>query len=67
MVDIGVLGQVWYNPSAPAAFVDFNTRHKCRNFEDVRKWAEARQLPKDVPSDFLQPPKDADRVFPGVP
>jgi len=66
-VDIGVLGQVWYHPSAPAPFVDFNTRHKCRNFEDVRKWAEARQLPAQVPPDFLQPPTDSDVVFPGVP
>jgi len=66
-VDIGVLGQVWYNPPAPAAFVDFNTRHKCRNFEDVRRWAEARQLPKNVPPDFLQPPNEGDRIFPGVP
>lgn len=66
-VDIGVLGQVWYNPSAPSAFVDFNTKHKCRNFEDVRKWAEARQLPKDAPPDFLQPPQEGDRIFDGIP
>ncbi|KIW09900.1 hypothetical protein PV08_11676 [Exophiala spinifera] len=66
-VDIGVLGQVWYNPSSPAPFVDFNTMHKCRNFEDVRKWAEARQLPKDVPPDFLQPPADISHILPGVP
>ncbi len=43
-VDTGVLGQVWYNPKAPEAFPDFNTRHKCKNYEDVRRWAEALQV-----------------------
>ena len=69
-VDVGVFGQVWYRPSPdapPAAFVDFNTNHKCRNYEDVRRWAEVRQLPKDVPDDFLQPPAEGVRILDGVP
>lgn len=69
-VDIGVLGQVWYQPEsseAPQAFVDFNTRHTCRNFEDVRRWAEERQMPVEVPGDFLEPPKEGDRVYSEVP
>ena len=66
-VDIGVLGQVWYNQSAPSAFVDFNTQHKCRNFDAVRQWAEVRQLPKEVPDDFLQPPEPGDMIYPEIP
>ncbi|KAJ4359768.1 uncharacterized protein N0V89_000324 [Didymosphaeria variabile] len=70
-VDIGVLGQVWYQPEgkAPEPFVDFNTVHKCRNFEDVRGWAERHQLPpaKDTPVDFLELPREGDRVWTEVP
>ena len=66
-VDIGVLGQVWWNPSAPQAYVDFNTRHTCRNFDTIRQWAEDHQAPAEVPSDFLQPPKEGDRIFESIP
>jgi len=55
-VDTGVLGQVWWDPEEPHAFTDFNTHHICKNFDDVRAWAEVRQLPTNVPEDFLAPP-----------
>ncbi|RDW72708.1 oxidase ustYa family protein [Aspergillus mulundensis] len=44
-IDVGVLGQVWIHPEHPSPFVDFNTEHVCRNFEDIRAWAEMNQLP----------------------
>lgn len=65
-VDTAVLGQVWTQPGdepAPTAYVDFNTLHKCKNFDAVRAWAEVRQLPESVPLDFLEPPKEGDRVY----
>lgn len=67
MVDVGVLGQVWTFRKEPSAFVDFNTEHKCRDFEAVRKWAEKRQLPEVVPPDFLMPPGAEDVVYEEVP
>ncbi|OAL52345.1 hypothetical protein IQ07DRAFT_620013 [Pyrenochaeta sp. DS3sAY3a] len=70
-VDVGVLGQVWYQPpdKPVQAFVDFNTMHKCRNFDAIRDWAEKHQLPnaEDTPADFLEPPKEGDRVWHTVP
>lgn len=69
-VDIGVLGQVWWQPKSkelPEAFVDFNTKHICRNYDDVRRWAEERQLPEDVPEDYLQGPRPGDVVLDHVP
>ena len=69
-VDIGVLGQVWFQPNAtkaPEAFVDFNTVHVCRNFEDVRRWAEEHQMPAEVPEDFLEPPREGDRIYRTIP
>jgi hypothetical protein len=70
-VDVGVLGQVWYQPpgKAPEAFVDFNTFHTCRNFEQIRDWAEAHQLPaaNDHPADFLEQPKEGDKIYHEVP
>ncbi|KEF63821.1 uncharacterized protein A1O9_01799 [Exophiala aquamarina CBS 119918] len=65
--DLGFLGQVWQNQSFPSAFVDFNTQHKCRNYESLRQWAEARQLPEDVPDDFLQPPEKDDMIYAEIP
>jgi hypothetical protein len=46
-VDTGVLGQVWVAASdggAPIAFPDFNTRHKCKNYDDVKNWAQKLQV-----------------------
>lgn len=43
-VDTGVLGQVWVDPEGPEAFPDFNTKHVCKNYENVRQWAEKLQV-----------------------
>lgn len=71
VVDVAVLGQVWYQPPGKAlqAFVDFNTVHTCRNFDAIREWAEKHQLPNqgDTPSDFLALPKAGDRIYHAVP
>lgn len=40
--DYGVFGQWWVKDVGP--FVDFNTKHKCKNFEDIRAWAEQHQI-----------------------
>ncbi|KAH0330873.1 hypothetical protein KCU71_g40, partial [Aureobasidium melanogenum] len=40
--DTGVFGQWWVKDIGP--FVDFNTKHKCKNFEDIRVWAEKKQV-----------------------
>lgn len=75
-VDVGLLGEVWFWPTdpdveGPRPFVDFNVQHKCRNFEDVRRWAEARQMPEfpgsDLPEGYLRWPKHGDRIFEGTP
>ena len=66
-VDVGIFGQVWLFPENPEPFVDFNTQHRCRNYEDIQQWAEKNQLPKDVPPDFLEPPKAGDRVYTETP
>lgn len=66
-IDVGVFGQVWLYPDAPEPFVDFNTQHRCRNFEQIREWAEKHQLPEHPPSDFLEPPQLGDRIYTDVP
>jgi len=55
-VDTGVLGQVWANREKPAAFPDFNTEHKCKNYDAVRQWAEKLQAPPSgtLPGDYLK-------------
>lgn len=66
-VDVGIFGQVWLFPENPEPFVDFNTQHRCRNYEDIQQWTERNQLPEDVPPDFLEPPKAGDRVYTETP
>ena len=43
-VDTGVLGQVWIDPKEPTAFPDFSTKHVCKNYDDIRHWAERIQV-----------------------
>jgi len=68
-VDTGVLGQVWWDRKAPKAFVDFNTEHRCKDFESVRAWAEANQLPPDeeLPEDYLVPPEKGAIIYEEIP
>ncbi|KAF2129162.1 hypothetical protein P153DRAFT_341721 [Dothidotthia symphoricarpi CBS 119687] len=71
--DVGVLGQVWWKPEGeadPMPFVDFNTRHRCRDFEGVRAWAEAHQLRPETEVDmgrFYEMPKPGDTVYSAIP
>ncbi|KAJ6036234.1 hypothetical protein N7540_000513 [Penicillium herquei] len=66
-IDTGVFGQVWIYPEDPEPYVDFNTRHRCKNFEKVRRWAEANQLPTNLPNDFLLPPTQDDTIYDEMP
>ncbi|CAG8981594.1 hypothetical protein HYALB_00009473 [Hymenoscyphus albidus] len=65
--DTGVLGQIWWDKDAPKAFVDFNTEHKCKNYEAIRQWAEERQIPENVANDFLKHPESKDIIYEEIP
>lgn len=41
--DTGIFGQQWI-ADPPGPFVDFNRKHKCKNFEDIRRWAQENQV-----------------------
>lgn len=67
-VDTGVLGQVWYgHAEGTQAFPDFQSRHKCKNFDEIRDWAVALQAPPvdKLPEDYMKVPV-ADDVIPGA-
>jgi hypothetical protein len=55
--DTGVLGQVWYNKDEPQAFPDFNTKHKCKNFEAIREWGEIHQVRLPMVQYLQGPPR----------
>ncbi|KAK5996362.1 hypothetical protein PT974_01696 [Cladobotryum mycophilum] len=61
-VDTAVLGQVWIDPKKPTAFPDFNTKHFCKNYNDIQEWARKLQAPPldKIPKDYLAPPKPGD-------
>jgi len=65
-VDVGLLGQIWWDKESPEAFPDFGTKHMCRDFEYVRQWAEDHQAPEKIPEDYLRPPREED-VFNDIP
>ncbi|KAF1938481.1 hypothetical protein EJ02DRAFT_425704 [Clathrospora elynae] len=71
--DVGVLGQVWWQPDSepdPMPFVDFNTKHRCRDYEAIQTWAKAHQLPPETEvnmSRFYEMPKPGDMVFAEIP
>ncbi len=67
MPDTGLLGQVWWDRASPRAFVDFNTEHRCKDFEGIRRWAEERQIAEGVPDDFLEPPVGVEVVEEEIP
>ncbi len=47
--------------------MDFNTEHKCKNFDAIRQWAQERQIPEKVPLDFLKPPIEGYRIYNAIP
>lgn len=51
-VDTGVLGQVWTNPEDPTAFPDFNTKHKCKNYDHVKDWALKLQVRHELAQNY---------------
>lgn len=63
-MDFGVFGSVWVrNNTHLRPFVDFNTEHVCRNFDDIRAWAEVRQIPEDPPDDFIEEPGEDVKIL----
>jgi hypothetical protein len=62
-MDTDVFGSVWVgNRTSASLFVDFNTKHVCKNFEDIRSWAEKNQMPELGPEDFWEPPDENTRI-----
>jgi hypothetical protein len=53
-VDTGVFGGIWVNRTKPHTFVDFNTKHVCKNFDAVRAYAERNQMSEELPDDFWE-------------
>ncbi|KAJ5898338.1 hypothetical protein N7504_008626 [Penicillium tannophilum] len=66
-VDTGVLGQVWVCPDNPEPHLDFNTHHRCKNFDQIRRWAEVNQMPKDPPVDYIAPPAPGSTIYNEMP
>jgi hypothetical protein len=61
-MDIGVFGSVWVgNRSDMHTFTDFNTKHVCRNFDQIREWARLNQM-QGQPEDFLELPGEDVKV-----
>ncbi len=42
--DVGIITHQWIKQS-PDPFANFNTWHKCRDIESVKKWIHANEIP----------------------
>jgi hypothetical protein len=63
-MDIGVFGSYWVqNGTHLRPFVDFNTKHVCRNFEAIRDWAKVRQIREDSPADLMEEPGEDVKIL----
>jgi hypothetical protein len=62
-VDTSVFGQ-WFVEDV-GAFVDFNTVHRCKNFEDIKDWVVSHQL-SDNGTDKVQR-RPGDKLLPEIP
>lgn len=43
--DVGVVTYNWVK-GMPNPIPNFNTKHKCRNFDAIKEWASERQMPE---------------------
>jgi hypothetical protein len=66
-MDIGVFGSVWVDRTDPRPFVDFNTKHVCRNFEEIKEWAQGHQVEEQLPEDFWELPGDDVYIWEAAP
>ena len=60
---INVLGNFWVEGFG--TFPDFNTMHKCKNYDDVRQWAEDNQFWPVSGDGFERRPGDI--ILPEIP
>ncbi|KIX10020.1 uncharacterized protein Z518_01101 [Rhinocladiella mackenziei CBS 650.93] len=54
--DTGVFGQYWVRETNEP-FVDFHTKHRCKNFEEMKDWVLSHQMP-DEKAKVVQRPGD---------
>ncbi|KAL7897152.1 hypothetical protein HDV63DRAFT_380029 [Trichoderma sp. SZMC 28014] len=60
--DLGVFGQYWVKDKeqgVDGSFVDFNTDHKCVDWEPIREWVHAHQTLEDIVVEL----KEGDKVL----
>ena len=66
-IDISVFGTVWINETHLRSWPDFNTKHVCKNFDDIRAWVERNQVPEEQLADLMERPEVGGRVWDEVP
>ena len=60
-VDVGFVPHVWIRAS-PTPYDNFNTFHKCRDLESVKRWIRETQIP-DVPGGGNLPIPEGSVIF----
>lgn len=49
--DVGLVSYVWVK-DAEIPTADFNTAHKCKNFDAIRDWMKNHQILEQGPEDY---------------
>ncbi len=64
--DVGLQSQHWIkNYSRP--YPNFNTWHKCRNFDEILELAYKRQVPTPLPENFTWPIVKGSKIWDDAP
>ncbi|GAD96058.1 hypothetical protein PTT_11356 [Paecilomyces variotii No. 5] len=65
--DLSVFGQVWVRDYG--IYPDFDTKHRCKNFEAISDWVKHRQLKKQLDADgnSIFEIRDGDEILDEIP
>jgi hypothetical protein len=64
--DTGVFGQYWVE-AINGTFVDFQTKHKCKNFDEIRDWVVDHQVSEDFLATAQMEEREDDLVLDAIP
>lgn len=66
--DTGVHPYLWAMSGKNAhLYPDFNRDHKCRNFDDIRRFAKEHQAPWGEDGELDVQPKEGEAILPAIP
>ena len=64
--DVGLVSQHWIK-DYPRPYANFNTWHRCRNFDEILDMAYKHQVPNPLPENFTWPLLEGSKIWDAAP